>query len=597
MSAKPQGPLSGARRAAFTAIMLLVPLLLLAAAELSLRLAGAGQLQPLFISHPGHPEWSLANPRAIERFFSHPSRAPQISIETGFFQTEKNPGALRLVVQGGSTAAGFPYGYGASLAGMLEQRLRREFPEREIEVVTTAMSAVNSWALLEFVPEILALEPDAVLIYAGHNEFLGILGVGSAYTVAGSRTLTRWVLQLRHLRLYRALEGLLAGAAPAAASADEGALMARVAAERRIPLDSSMFEAGVAQFEGNLQTILARYRAAGVPVFIATLASNERDQPPFESEEAESARASLEAAIQLLHDGRSREALGILEALAEANPGSARIEFYRAQALAGSGRALEAAESWRRARDLDQLRFRAPSVFNERLVELARAAGATLVDVEGAFRARSPFNAVGDEFMLEHLHPNIEGYFLLASQFHAALLSAGLVGDPARAVPEEVARRELPLSEAELLFGQYKLMRLKNDWPFTSPPRQTVLPPPLGFADQLAQALYRGQIDWARMQDQLKNHYRTQGNQAEHLRVALILADAFPFVAEAQREAGEALLAAGRRVQAVRYLYRAVAYAPADARALRAFAEAARSIGLSEEADRALERLRALERR
>ena len=38
---------------------------------------------------------------------------------------EKRPGTFRVFVQGGSTAEGYPYGYGASPAGMLQQRLQR----------------------------------------------------------------------------------------------------------------------------------------------------------------------------------------------------------------------------------------------------------------------------------------------------------------------------------------------------------------------------------------------------------------------------------------------------------------------------------------
>ena len=41
------------------------------------------------------------------------------------------------------------------------------------------MSAVSSYTLLDFSDEIVDYQPDAILIYAGHNEYLGILGVGS----------------------------------------------------------------------------------------------------------------------------------------------------------------------------------------------------------------------------------------------------------------------------------------------------------------------------------------------------------------------------------------------------------------------------------
>jgi tetratricopeptide (TPR) repeat protein len=435
-----------------------------------------------------------------------------------------------------------------------------------------------------------------VLIYAGHNEYLGLLGVGSAYTVSGSALLTRLVMRLRHLRTYRLLEGFiagrLAGAGPVAGA--DGTLMARVAAQRRIPLDSPLYHAGVAQLKDNMRAILAGYRAAGIPVFVATLASNERDQPPFESDEPAAARESLQEVAAMLAAGDTAGALAAAEAVQAAHPGSAQAWFRLAEALVGAGREAEAATAWRHARDLDQLRFRAPSEFNDLLQRLASESGATLVDVAASFRARSPFGAIGAELMLEHLHPSLDGYFLLADAFHAALLEAGLAGAPSAAIPAEQARRELPLSRAEELFGEYKLLRLKNDWPFADPPRETVLPPAQGLEDELAQALYRQQIDWARMQDRLKQHYRAQGNRDEYLRLALILADAFPFIAAAQRDAGEALRAAGRPMQAVRYLHRATTYAPDDPQALRAFAEVARSVGLDTLAERAEQRLRSL---
>ena len=108
----------------------LLPILLLGVTEGVLRALDVAPRIPLFIPHPQFPQYSLANPAAAGRLFSRPEAAPNVSIETGFFDTRRSPESLRLVVQGGSSAAGFPYGYGASPAAMLEQRLRRENPGR-----------------------------------------------------------------------------------------------------------------------------------------------------------------------------------------------------------------------------------------------------------------------------------------------------------------------------------------------------------------------------------------------------------------------------------------------------------------------------------
>jgi len=193
-----QGSASRARLWTFRLIVLALPFLLLGLAEIGLRLGGFGRdLEPLFIPAPNHPAYLQANPRAVTRLFLDPAQAPSVSIETAYFAADKPAGTFRVFVQGESGAAGFPYGLGASLAGILDQRLERAFPSREIEVISTAMAAVNSFALLDFADQIIAQRPDAIVIYAGHNEYLGILGVGSSFRLGESGGATRLFLKLR----------------------------------------------------------------------------------------------------------------------------------------------------------------------------------------------------------------------------------------------------------------------------------------------------------------------------------------------------------------------------------------------------------------
>jgi tetratricopeptide (TPR) repeat protein len=587
---QPSGP---GRRLTFLLIGLSLPVLILVLVEFSLRAAGAAPRQPLFIQAPKYPEFSLANPRVIERFFSHPDAAPNVSVETGYFKTERNPGAFRIVTMGGSSAAGFPYGYGASLAGMLEQRLRRTFPEREIEVITTAMSAINSYSLLDFVDEIIALGPDAVLIYAGHNEFVGVLGVGSAFTSSRSPALTRLILRLREFALYRSLESLLAPEPPPADdAADDGTLMARVAAERRIASGSPLFERGREQFRSNLDTLLARYAAAGIPVFIGTLASNERDQPPFVSARDEDPAwlSSIERGQALLAQARAGETEALARSLVAQDPGDAAAQFLLGRALLAAARPGDALGAFRRARDEDQLRFRAPSQFNDVIRALAEEREATLVDVEAALRRQSRYGLIGDDLMTEHLHPNVPGYFLLADAFHDALLTAGLPGPAQRAVPAERAALEIPVSAVDRLFGDYKVLRLKAHWPFRATPVEIALPPPAGIEEELAQALYRQEQNWVQVHRRLKDFYARTGRDDEYLRVSLILADAFPYVGAAQLDAGRALLAAERPVQAVRYLHAAARYEPGRVDPLLGLARAYIASGLGKPALETLDR-------
>src|SRR5512146_1812011 len=178
-------------------VTVLLPFVLLGAAELVLRATGVGRLEPLFIPVTGQSGFLQPNPDAIRRFFPDPARAPDVSIDTTWFAARKPEGQLRIFVQGESSAAGFPYGRWASPAALLQQRLQRAYPDREVEVVNTAMAAVTSYVLLDFADEIIAQRPDAVVIYTGHNEYLGIGGVGSSLVGSRSPALSRGIMQLR----------------------------------------------------------------------------------------------------------------------------------------------------------------------------------------------------------------------------------------------------------------------------------------------------------------------------------------------------------------------------------------------------------------
>jgi hypothetical protein len=282
----PAPPASPARRRLFVAVTLLLPWLLLALVELGLRLGGYGGRPPLFVPYAEQPGWMMTNPEFARRYFRG-AFVPTPHVD--FFRAEKAPGAFRVVFQGESSAAGFPYGHGGAPSRLLEQQLQAAFPGREVEAVNAAFTAINSYAMLDQADDVLAARPDAVLIYAGHNEYYGALGAASTRALGGRRPLVRAYLALQRLRTAQLLGGALGKAlgTDAAARADGAdaprSVMQLMAGDQQVPLGSALYRRGLEQFRANLAALLARYRAAGVPVFVGTVASNERDQPPFVS--------------------------------------------------------------------------------------------------------------------------------------------------------------------------------------------------------------------------------------------------------------------------------------------------------------------------
>jgi len=605
----PARPAARRRRPSWVARLLLAvaaPLLFFGLVEALLAAVGFGGRPPLFVASPSGPGMLEANPEVAQRYF--PGRETLLAIEPTPFLAEKSPDTIRLVVQGGSTAAGFPYGRFAGLAGMLEDRLEAARPEQSIEVITTAMAAVNSYTLLDFVDEIIEIEPDAVLVYAGHNEYLGIFGAGSALTTRRSRAATRWHLALGRFRVYQWIDLLIPAAAEASRQREaqsapvRGTLMAHAATSAEIPLDSQLFREGQLQFEENLGLILAAYADAGIPVFVATLASNEVDQAPFvggpiEAGEGRAFEGQLARARELAAGGDRAGARAELEALVARWPAAATGFFELARLQSALGEREGARAHYRRAKELDRLRFRAPEASNEVIRALADRHGSVLVDVQARLEAQAPLGRVGRELMLEHLHPNALGYFLLADAFYQSLETSGLLG-PAPETPApslEAARRDMPLTAIDHLNAAQRIREITSDFPFRPQRVEVTYPEPTGPVEEIARDAYREPSHWLAANERLLQHYLQRGEFAKALVVARVTARVLPGEAAPNRAAARLLARAGRARQAVLYQERALRAEPDDLATLQGLRRMVERTGDLEEAARLAERVEALE--
>lgn len=564
------------------AVTLLAPVALLLFFELGLRVLGFGGSYPLFVDAEGAPGYLQANPQVIRRYFP---QAPDLGIDAIYFKKQKPPHSYRIVVQGGSTAAGFPYGRWGGLAGMLGDRLEASFPDRQIEVISTAMAAVNSYTLLDFVDEIIAIEPDAVLVYAGHNEYLGIMGVGSALSPARFRRATLLRLKLRKLRIYQFLEMLTSAATSLLAAADEnagndrGTLMALAAASAQIPFGSDTYQRGIHQLEANMSLILQKYQAAGIPVYLGTLASNEKDQKPFSSEVPdridrdrwERAWRTYDRARQADDTDAARDALSQLLAI---DDDVADVWYALGQVELEAGRIGTARGAYRNAKDRDQLRFRAPEAFDRLIRRLAKSYGATLVDVRQCLADASPVGIIGDEILLDHVHPNAEGYFLLADAYYEALKRNGEIGDWSQAPSRERARRDMPITAIDRILADQAIRELKADFPFRETRQEIRFPTPSNEIERLAQLRYRGELDWIRSMEALLQLYRKAGRTDRAVVVARMAAQAYPASSSPNFTAGMLLMELKQFRRARRYLDRSLLAEPDNTATLRALVRA-----------------------
>lgn len=535
-------------RKVFYLIALLLPVLLLLVLEMLLRVSPWYQRYPLFIASESLPGYLQTNPDLIKRYFADPKQAPDLAIDTQYFPAVKPAGQFRIVLQGGSSAAGFPYGRFGSPAAMLQQRLKRLYPQRDILVLNTALSAVNSYTLRDLSAEILAIEPDLILIYAGHNEYLGLMGVGSALLGDGHHLSKLLYLQLRQLALFQAGQRLYSAlrTTPAPALA-ERTMMAQIAAEQQIPLNSSLYQAGLQQFQANLKALLHRYQQAGVPVVLSSIASNER-QPPFSS--------SQPALTQAPEPQQARQQL---QQALQQHPDVASWHFQLAELLLDAGEQRLALQHFQLAREHDLLRFRAPLAINQQLQQLASDFRLPLADAEAQLRQASNNGIIDYQLMLEHLHPNARGYFLIAETWLPLL--ERYLGPPAVAVSLAQAWADMPLTAVDLQLADYKIRQLTADYPFTTEPQQVSFGPRQNPEQQLAWQRAQG-LSWLQSSQQLLDYYQQQQQPAKAAKVAALLFDALPNQHQAAYVAGQLYFDSQDLVLAMYYQQRAVNLAP-----------------------------------
>jgi tetratricopeptide (TPR) repeat protein len=80
-----------------------------------------------------------------------------------------------------------------------------------------------------------------------------------------------------------------------------------------------------------------------------------------------------------------------------------------------------------------------------------------LCDLLAAFEARSPSGMVGEEWLLDHVHPNLEGLMLMAREIVRALAGSGLMPDVSAGLNDEQLAGSVKLTLPDWRLGTSRL--------------------------------------------------------------------------------------------------------------------------------------------
>ena len=443
--------------------------------EAALQLLQLGPSNRLFLEERRGPETRYTPNREVaHRFFPHRFRRDFAS-GAGF--TEPKPAnTVRIFVLGASTVAGFPNPPNTAFPRFLGQMLTDVYPARRFEVINCGLTAINSFCLLDFVEEVACYSPDLIVIYAGHNEFVGPYGVTTPFAKFGNdRRGIRLYMYLQRSRIHYGLKELIFrlrswGTGGAAREPFGLHLVAR-----EIGPQDRGYETTRRNFRRNLEEMLALAEKQAVPVVLSTLVSNLKDFHPLRSQ---CDGSGLSDRIEgLASEGSLEKAAAAADLALENNPECADLHFQLGRVRYLQGHYPQAAEAFTSARDFDRMRFRAPASFNEVILDLTEESGGRVLlnDIEKAFAAASPEGIAGNELITEYLHPTVYGHFLIARTLMGALAENpvssawGRRRERGLADYERYARR-LGYSLRDQVFTRNYLIRFLTQLPYREPP-------------------------------------------------------------------------------------------------------------------------------
>jgi len=470
----------------FYIVLTILPFLLLFSAEISLRFFNYGETYMEWVSIDDNYE--ILSPNIAKKYFNGMNDIP-FSTES-FLLKQKPQNSFRIIVLGASSGAGYPYQNSGSFSKYIRKSLELTYPEKIIEVANISMAAINSYTILDLLSGVISKKPDLIIIYLGHNEYYGVLGAGSNYSLGSNRFITNLSLKFKNIKLYQILENLVFYVRSFLTKniSAEGTLMARIAGDKLIELNSDIYEKGAEQFKGNLKDIFDLCKKNNIPVMIGTLTSNLKDLMPFQS-------------------------------LENGNYESAQSVFKKAIRNYESSNFSKADSLFRLAKDLDALRFRAPELFNETIENLADENGITVADIDSAISENSPNFIVGNEYMVDHLHPNLVGYQIMGKLFYEKIIENGFLNNPTSTYSgskiDSLVKDNYNFTKYDSTIAAFRIKILKSDWPFLNSNKKVEkkqLLNPNTFEGNKAYEVLEGKLSRLEARLKIAAHYLRQEN-------------------------------------------------------------------------------------
>lgn len=391
------------------------------------------QLRPLFEKNEDSGRWEIPERRL--NFFRPDS-----------FAADKPAGSRRIFVLGGSTVQGRPYAIETAFSTWLKLRLQAASPGTTFEVVNCGGVSYASYRVAQILREVLEHQPDAIVIYTGHNEFLEDREYAEVRQMGSVR---RWIAQVAaRIRLVTWIRDRWASGTASTKARSVTVLpgevdtrLDHVGGLDRYVRDPQWQAAIEFHFGQTIEQMIELCAAADVPLILCEPACDLVNTPPFKvasifppgTADAQAFEAHWRKATQT--DRTADERLAASEACLELDPLHAGANYIAGRLQYERGEVTKARPRLVAARDYDVCPLRATTAIVGAVEASARNHRVPLVDTDRLLDVRNhdgsriPDGIADPEYFVDHLHPSIAGHQLIGKALAAEIASLGWFDD------------------------------------------------------------------------------------------------------------------------------------------------------------------------
>ncbi len=383
------------------------------------------QLQPLFVKNSEGDRWEIPSSRT--NFFCRDS-----------FSANKQPNTRRIFVLGGSTVQGRPYATETAFSTWLRIKLQVANPNTHFEVINCGGVSYASYRVAKIMEEVIGHQPDAIILYTGHNEFLedreyshvremGPIRSGLVNAARRSR-LASWI---KERFLDRQADAVHSPAMPQ----EVLTRLDQIDGLDKYQRDPKWRQAVESHFSKTLERMINQTNRANVPLILCIPASDLLQTPPFKTAMATDLSESESKQFRLFQkrsedpERSENERLIAARECLKIDPDHAGSHYLCGRILFKQGKEKDAAHHLTQARDHDVCPLRATSHLIASVQKAIDHPQVLLVDVPKQFDCQNsqglnePDGVPDPQWFVDHVHPSIKGHQVIANRCYEAIRS------------------------------------------------------------------------------------------------------------------------------------------------------------------------------